>query len=107
MLSELASSLYRTLVLIGSIYLLVAVALALAACIATFFVGRIVHKFVQCHGRRRVFCPETGDVAIVRIDALHAAVSSAIGDPELRVLDCSRWPERRDCGQECRLATTH
>ena len=101
MLSELASSFQRALVFIGTVYLLLAVAIALALCFATYFLVRMLVKFVQIRGGREVLCPEIGNVAVIRIDALHAAISSAIGDPELQVSDCSRWPERRDCGQGC------
>ena len=101
MLSELASSFQRALVLIGTVYMLLAVAIALALCFATYFLVRMLVKFVQCHGRRHVLCPEIGSVAIIRIDALHAAISSAVADPELQVIECSRWPEFQGCRQGC------
>jgi hypothetical protein len=101
MLSELASSFQRALVLIGTAYLLLAVAIALALCFATYFLVRMLIKFVRFRGRRPVLCPEIGSVAIIRIDALHAAISSAIADPELQVSDCSRWPEFQGCRQGC------
>ena len=105
MLSELASSVHRALVLIGTVYLIFAIAIATILCIATFFLARIFVKFVQFRGRRQVLCPEAGGVAIIRVDALHAAVSSAVADPELQVSDCSRWPEFQGCRQECVLRT--
>ncbi len=100
MLSGLADSVHRALVLIGTVYLIFAVAIAIIVCIAGFFLARMLIEFVQFRGRRQVLCPETGGVAIIRIDALHAAVSSAVADPDLQVIDCSRWPERQNCGQE-------
>ncbi len=103
MLSGLAYSVHRALVLIGTVYLIFAVAIAIILCIASFFLARMFIEFVQFRGRRQVLCPETGGVAIIRIDALHAAISSAVADPELQVIDCSRWPERQDCRQECVL----
>jgi hypothetical protein len=103
MLSELASSVKRALVVIGTIYLTFAVAIAIILCIATFFLLRMSVKFIQFRGRRQVLCPETGSVAIIRINALYAAVSSAVADPELYVSDCSLWPERQGCRQECVL----
>ncbi len=105
MLSGLAYSVHRALVLIGTVYLIFAVAIAIILCIASFFLARMLIEFVQFRGRRQVFCPETGGVAIIRIDALHAAVSSAVADPDLRVINCSRWPDRQDCRQECVLRT--
>ena len=91
MFSGLAYSVHRALVLIGTVY--------------SFFLARIFDKYVQFRGKRQVLCPETGGFATIRIDALHAAVSSPVDDPELHVTDCSRWPERQECGQECVLRT--
>ena len=101
MLSELVSSFHRVLVLIGSAYLIFAIAIAMMLCFATYLLVRMLVKFVQFRGRRQVLCPEIGSAAIIRIDALHAAVSSAVGDPELQVIDCSRWPEFQGCRQGC------
>lgn len=53
----------------------------------------------RSRGERLVTCPETGAEVGVRIDGLNAAAHLGHGTPELR--SCSRWPERRDCGQEC------
>jgi hypothetical protein len=103
MLSELASSVHEALVLIGAVYLIFAVGTAAILCIGTFFLARMSVKFVQFHGRREVLCPETHGVAIIRIDALHAAFSSAVADPELKVIGCSLWPQRQGCLQECLL----
>jgi len=50
---------------------------------------------------RTVNCPETHAPVLVRFNALRAAWSSLSGAPKLRLADCSRWPERADCGQEC------
>ena len=52
-------------------------------------------------GRRLVTCPQTHEAAAVTIDARHAAFTSVTGEARLRVNDCSRWPERHDCGQGC------
>jgi hypothetical protein len=103
MLSELASSVHEALVLIGALYLAFAIVTATILCMAAFFLARMSVKFIQFHGWREVLCPETGGVAIIRIDALHAAISGALTDPELHVSDCSRWPQRQGCGQKCVL----
>jgi len=50
---------------------------------------------------RTVNCPETHAPVSVRFNALRAAWSSLSGAPKLRLADCTRWPERADCGQEC------
>lgn len=103
MLSELASSVHRTLVLIGTIYLIFTIAIVTILCIAIVFLARMSVKFIQLLGWHEVVCPETGSVAIIRIHALQAAVSSTVADPELHVRDCSRWPQRHGCSQECVL----
>ncbi len=50
---------------------------------------------------RTVNCPETHAPVSVRFNALRAAWSNLSGPPKLRLADCTRWPERADCGQEC------
>jgi Protein of unknown function (DUF1761) len=50
---------------------------------------------------RTVNCPETRAPVSVRFNALRAAWSGLAGPPKLRLADCTRWPERADCGQEC------
>ena len=50
---------------------------------------------------RTVNCPETDAPVSVRFNALRAAWSSLAGPPTLRLADCTRWPERAGCGQEC------
>jgi hypothetical protein len=52
-------------------------------------------------GTRVVTCPETGCAVAVEVDKGHAAATYAIGEPDLRLTSCSRWPEREGCGQEC------
>ncbi len=52
-------------------------------------------------GSRVLRCPETGREAQVGIDASHVALTSAFGKPHLRVENCSLWPEKEGCLQEC------
>lgn len=52
-------------------------------------------------GKRTVICPETDQAAAVEVDAPFAAVTAIFGAPSLRLKTCSRWPENKDCGQEC------
>jgi hypothetical protein len=51
--------------------------------------------------RYTVRCPETGRDATVKVNVGHAALTSTYGRPDLRVAECSRWPERHDCDQAC------
>jgi hypothetical protein len=51
---------------------------------------------------RAVTCPGCGGLETVRFDAGYAVRRHAAGeDTELRVIECTGWPERRSCGQEC------
>jgi hypothetical protein len=57
--------------------------------------------FARYRRPRLTRCPETGEAVVLRIDARHAAATSVPGPPELRVMACSRWPEREGCDQAC------
>ena len=48
-----------------------------------------------------VACPDNGAPVVVKLHAVRAAATGLAGKPDLRVRSCSRWPEKRDCGQEC------
>jgi hypothetical protein len=72
--------------------------LALSCIPLAFVVARAYFRF---RGTRLITCPETRMPAAVRLDERHAALSSALGEPDLRLTSCSRWPERQDCGLEC------
>jgi len=81
---------------------------ALVWIIAAFFVlavgyvlFRILHSYFKLRGKRLVTCPETQKPAAVDLDAKHLAGEAAFGAPHLRLSECSRWPERQGCGQEC------
>jgi hypothetical protein len=50
---------------------------------------------------RQVNCPHFGAPALVKLDPWYAVRMHALGDREVLVKDCARWPERRGCGQEC------
>lgn len=59
--------------------------------------------YEQYRKARLVRCPETGREVTVQPDAKHAALMAAIGrEEDVKLEDCSRWPERRDCAQLCR-----
>lgn len=78
--------------------------LILAALIATalyFVIRRIVPAFFKVRGAKTVTCPETGRPVIVAVDAIHATLTSTLGRPDIRLQDCTRWPLKRECGQEC------
>jgi hypothetical protein len=81
-----------------AIYVLISVVIVAAAAHFLFRVGRAYFKL---RGKRLVTCPETKQPAAVDVDAAHAAREAIFGSPHLRLSECSRWPERRGCGQEC------
>ena len=65
------------------------------------FGRRLVKAWVIYRGTRIVVCPETREIVAVAVDARHAALSAPAGRPALRLESCTRWPEKRACGQEC------
>ena len=68
-----------------------------------FLVPRIASSYLKFRGKRVITCPENRKPAAVDVDARHAALTALLGEPHLRLKDCSRWPEKKDCGQECLL----
>jgi hypothetical protein len=80
-------------------YLLIAT-LILAAAVTVWLTdaARVLFRY---RGRLLFTCPETGQSACVKVAAGDAARSSLVGRPKIHLSDCSRWPERQNCGQEC------
>ena len=56
---------------------------------------------VALRGTRLVTCPDDGRTVAVDLDLKYSAVQSALGRPQFRLKDCSRWPEKAGCGQMC------
>ncbi len=77
---------------------LVSIVVAVAALILV--ITPIVRWYLRYRGTRLVTCPETKTPAAVDVDALQVAFSDRSGR-NLRLRECSRWPERENCGQEC------
>jgi hypothetical protein len=82
-------------------YYLIALILVLASL--ALFVPRILSNWLRYRGTMVAICPETRRPVAVEIDAAHAGVTALVGEPELRLRSCTRWPERYDCGEECLL----
>ena len=82
---------------LGLIWIILAI-LALAVGCLLF---RGLRSYFKLRGKRLVTCPETQKPAAVDLDAVHLARDAAFGTPHLRLSECSRWPERQGCGQEC------
>jgi hypothetical protein len=80
---------------VGSLIALIVLAAAL------WFGFRLVRSSSEYRGSRIVTCPETKKPAIVEVDSLHASLTSTVGLADIRLKDCSRWPIKEQCGQEC------
>ena len=52
-------------------------------------------------GKWVVTCPESKNPSGVVVDTAHVVVTAFRGDPDVRLKDCSRWPEKAGCGQAC------
>jgi hypothetical protein len=74
-------------------------AIPVTAVSALAFLG--LRYWLRMRGTRLVTCPETHAPAGVEVDLRHLAATAAAGFPELRLRDCSRWPEKKRCGQIC------
>ncbi len=77
-----------TMMMVAAVLLVVGLRLAL-------------RTYLKFRGKRLVSCPETHGPAAVRVAAGRAAFKATIGNEQLRLSECSRWPEREACGQEC------
>ncbi len=67
-----------------------------------FLYGRRLAKaWLVYRGTRIVVCPENREMVALEVDARHAALTAPQGRAQLRIEQCSRWPERKECGQEC------
>lgn len=82
------------------IYLFVA---ALVVAMIYFGIRYFVRASRNFGGARVIICPETKKQAIVQVDARRAALTSLVGQEEIRLESCWRWPLRETCGQECLL----
>jgi len=82
------------------VYLMIAALVVTAIYFGVRYFVRASQKF---GGERVIICPETGKQAMVEVDVRRAAMSSLLGQTDLRLENCWRWPMNQDCGQECLL----
>lgn len=75
--------------------------IAVFTAVAAFFVIVATRVYTRFRGPRVVTCPETELPTVVKVDAGHAALSAAWDRLDLRLEDCSRWPERGHCAEPC------
>ena len=78
-----------------------ALLIAIAAILSGFAAWRLLGAWLKYRGRMVITCPENQKPAGVSVDARHAAATGLGTEPEFRLSDCSRWPERADCGRQC------
>lgn len=81
--------------------LIILAVLALAVGLFVFRAIPGVRAYFIYRGQRLVTCPETHKPEAVDVAAGEAAVGAFLTEPTLRLIECSRWPERQDCGQDC------
>ena len=65
---------------------------------AAWALGRVYRRASAAH---EVACPEAGRIAIIQLDARHAAAMHARGETLRRVKTCTFWPDRQGCRQAC------
>jgi hypothetical protein len=82
-------------VLIALIVLVLAVGLFMSRAIPGFRAYRALR------GERLITCPESHTTEAVEVAAGEAAVGAFLNEPTLHLKECSRWPERQSCGQDC------
>jgi len=76
--------------------------LILAVAVFAFVeIRRAVHTYLKFRGKMVVSCPETHQPAAVRVAARDAAFRATLGNDQIKLRACSRWPEKEGCGQEC------
>lgn len=74
---------------------------AAAVMIAGMLAWRFGRTLAALRGTRLVTCPDDGRTVAVDLDLKYSTVHSALGRPQFRLKDCSRWPEKAGCGQMC------
>lgn len=76
-------------------------AIALALFLLTWLIWRPAKSYLTYRGERLVICPQNHAPASVRVHAGHAALHSNSQSARHTLKECSRWPERANCGQDC------
>ena len=81
----------------------VAYLIVIALVLMALFLG--IRYFARAYYRYRdsriIICPDSKEQAMVEVDAVHAALTSVLGQPDIRLQNCWRWPLHENCGQEC------
>jgi hypothetical protein len=76
----------------------------LLAAAALFLIYRSIvaaRAFARYRGQRLVTCPENQQTVAIDVSAGKAAWEAFLGRHHVRLHDCTRWPEKAGCGQDC------
>lgn len=82
------------------ILILIALGVLLAA-VVIFGLAVATGAYARFRGKRVITCPENKQPAAVHINLSKVAGEAMLGKLDLRLDQCSRWPERAGCGQDC------
>jgi hypothetical protein len=61
----------------------------------------LVPLWRRAQAARIVRCPAAAKSVTVRMDPWFAVKMHALGNPELRLRDCTEWPQRGECDRGC------
>lgn len=84
-----------------SIFLVAAIVLAVELPYWTYRAIRGIRVYLRYRGARLVTCPETHKPAVVAVAARSMGLQAFWNEPCLHLSECSRWPMRQGCGQDC------
>jgi hypothetical protein len=90
--------------LIGMLDASVTIVIVVFAMLAAYLGHRVIHGirvYYRFRGTRLVTCPESHQAAMVEMAASSMGIQAILDRPCLRLSECSRWPMREGCGQEC------
>ncbi|MGB0034742.1 MAG: hypothetical protein WBP79_04625 [Candidatus Acidiferrales bacterium] len=80
--------LFITLLAIGIVYFLMRL-------------DEAMRQMFKYRGKMLITCPENLKTAAIKVATPRAGLRAFFGRQRLDLSDCSRWPERKDCGQDC------
>jgi len=80
--------------------ILAAIAVLMIVAVA-FGLTMALCSYLRYRGKRVITCPETANHAAVHANVVNAAREAAFGKHHICLDQCSRWPERQNCGQAC------
>jgi len=84
-----------------SIFLVAAIVLAVELPYWTYRAICGIRVYLRYRDARLVTCPETNKPAVVELPARSMGLRAVWDEPCMRLKDCSRWPMRQGCGQDC------